>query len=289
MKTMIHETLEKVITRFKLEIEDTCLCTLKTIRYNQGYSPDYTKKEIQNLYLLRYYPAYLCEYKFLYKDILRTKKVDKLSILAVGCGCCVDYHGAFLAKGRDFSEISYSGIDLIEWDCLDSFGNPNFNIIINDIKNVEFPKKNNYNVIMFPKSISEFDDESFESFLNALMKSKFTQDIVFLVSSVMNKGFIFDSKRYEKVVEFLKGIGYVCKNYNPTQEIKTKGGLNQLDSQFDYPNDIKDYIISLSNCCKKFKTSKTNCYFDCKTQLNKWSILRTEYISFQINCFERII
>ena len=56
---------------------------------------------ITQLYILRYYPAYLCEYKYLYKKIISTKLLAKYNILSIGCGCCVDYHGAYLALGRD--------------------------------------------------------------------------------------------------------------------------------------------------------------------------------------------
>lgn len=287
MKAMISDTLENIVSEFKTEINDTCLCSLKTIRFDQGVYPDYTKSEIQKLYLLRYYPAYLCEYKYLYKKVLRSRKIKNLFILSVGCGCGVDYQGAFLANGRNFNNITYHGIDLVKWSFSESLGNPNYDIILGNINEMEFPPNNKYNIIMFPKSISEFDDESFDSFLAALSESTFTEDIIYLISSVMDKGFESDSNQYKKVADFLIGIGYKCDEYEETQEIKGKGGLINLDGDFDYPNDIKDFIITLSTICKTFKSTNKNCQPDCKTQLNKWPILKSDYISFQFNCFER--
>ena len=284
---MINKTLERTLKKFKTEIDDCFLCTLKTIRYDQADYPDYTQNEIQHLYLLRYFPAYLCEYKYLYKKVIRSRKIDKLSIISLGCGCCIDYYGAYLAYNRDYSIIKYRGIDLVDWDCVDSLGNPNFKITIDNIKNVTFPKKNRFNIIIFPKSLSEFDQESFDSLLSSLTKTDFVEDCVFLISSAMNKGFEYDSRRYDTVAALLKDSGFGCKDYQPMQEMKEKGGLVRLDCDFEYPNDIIDFLIKLSENCKTFKDSNKNCSPDCKDQLNKRPILTSGYMSFQINCFER--
>lgn len=180
----------------------------------------------------------------------------------------------------------YQGIDIIEWKHNESFGNDDFYFLKCNINNVKFPDENKYNIIMFPKSISEFDDATFDQFLIDLGKSKFTEPNLFLISSAMDKGFVYDEQKYKKVVEFLKGIGYRLDKYEPPQEIKVKGGLVNLDSDFDYPNDIINYIKSLSKCCENFKKNNKNCKVDCEHNLDKSPILTSRYMSFQLNHFK---
>ena len=287
MRKMILETLTKVNEKFKEKIKDTCLCELKTIRFDRGNSPDYNKDIIQLLYLLRYYPAYLCEYKYIYQNIITKNIFNNLHILSIGCGCCVDYHGAFLANQRNYSNIAYTGIDITDWDFADSFGNSNFIRLFEDIKSIILPEENNYNIVIFPKSISEFDDESFNTFLSNLSITKFTQDKIILISSSMDIGYQFDEQRYKIVLQQFESFGFKPDKYMPPQEIAQKGGLNRLDSQFDYPNNIKDDISYLSTECKKFIETGENCEIECLNQLNKSPILRTNYISFQINILKR--
>lgn len=287
MREMIHDTLTKVEADLANNINGKCLCDLKTIRFDNANSPDYTKEEIQQLYLLRYYPAYLCEYYYLYKQVVATRKLNKLSILSIGCGCCVDYHGAYLAKERDFKDISYCGVDIIDWDYKESLGNPNFKIIITSIRDFEIPEVNDYNIIIFPKSISEFDNESFDSFLDIMSKSEFAQNDIFIISSSMNIGFQHDESRYKRVLEVLIAKGFENETYNPTKEIKNKGWLGFLVSGFNYPDEIKSFIESLASKCQKFIANNKNCEPNCQEQLNKSPILNARNISFQINHLQK--
>jgi hypothetical protein len=287
MREMISGTISKIKEDFIDEIKNANFCSLKTIRFDQDDYPDYTDKKIQLLYLLRYYPAYLCEYKYLYDKVIKKSKLDNLSILSIGCGCCVDYHGAYLANERDYNNITYCGIDRIEWEYADSFGNKKFEVINEDINNIKLPDKNDYNIIIFPKSISEFNDKSFNNFISALSKTTFTQETVVLISSSMDKGFEHDEERYKKVAEVLEKNGYFCRKYEATCEISGKNGLKKLDNDFNYPNDIKEFITSLSTRCPKYIANKKNCKEDCSTQLDKWPILSSKYISFIINSYKK--
>lgn len=287
MRNMIHEALEKVVEDFKTKIDDSKLCHLKTIRYDNQQTPDYSIEEIQQLYLLRYYPAYLFEYMYIYKEILQNEKANKLSILSVGCGCCVDYHGAYLAKNRNYDDISYIGIDLNKWEYENSFGNPKFKTITSNIDNIEFGNSNKYNVVIFPKSISEFCEDSFNCFLDALSNTDFKQDCIFLISSSMTTGTGCDDDRYTKVLEVFTNKGFNCSpKYIEPQALGTRA-INTIDGQFDYPNSIKDYITELSCKCQQYINSRENCKVDCKTQLDKQPMLRADYIRYQVNCLER--
>lgn len=287
MEQTIENTLKQVESDLKSTIEGATLCDLKTIRFDQDYNPDYSKPEIQQLYLLRYYPAYLAEYVYLYKEALKTCNLKNLSVLSIGCGNSVDYDAAVIVHNDDISKISYLGVDLIDWGYKNSNGNPKFITTIADIKDFDLPPKNDFNVIIFPKSLSEFSEESFKGLLQNISHSEFTEEKILLISSSMDKGFAYDESRYKRVMQVLIEKGYENKKYNSTREVKNKGWIGYLVDGFHYPDDIKTYIECLATKCINFIKNQKNCDPSCKQQLNKSPILNAKHISFLINLLER--
>ena len=86
-----------------------------------GNIPDYSKPEIQQLYLLKYFPAYLIEYYEIFNDILKYKFIAlPFNVLSVGTGCGIDYWGLEFAlrdHGMDSADyVYYTGIDKIPWN-----------------------------------------------------------------------------------------------------------------------------------------------------------------------------
>lgn len=284
---MIAERTREIHTNFLYEINDECLCDLKNIRYDQPCGPDYSQNKVQQLYLLRYFPAYLCEYKHLYQKIIQTYTIDNFNILSIGCGCCVDYYAAYLALGRSITNLQYCGIDPIDWLYKDSLYNDRFCFVQGNIASITFPEDFYYNIIFFPKSLSEIPQSEFDTFLSNLNQLTFRSDKIFLISSIMDKGFIHDTTRYDTISDLLRSKGFHCEDFQGAKEITNKRGLNQLDSGFDYPNDVKSFLMTLNEKCLHYQQYGSNCENACKDQLNKWPILTAKYISFQFNLFER--
>ena len=101
MRELISTKIYNVYSDFSRDIRNQCLCELKKLRYDKTFKPDYSNKLVQQFYILRYFPAYLCEYKYIYTKILESNLLDTLNILSIGCGCCVDYSAAFLAANKN--------------------------------------------------------------------------------------------------------------------------------------------------------------------------------------------
>ena len=60
------------------------LCLLKDVTYLGGNIPDYSSIAVQQLYLLKYFPAYLIEYYDIYRDVLTDKFIKlPLNILSL--------------------------------------------------------------------------------------------------------------------------------------------------------------------------------------------------------------
>lgn len=295
MKDFIEDKMNEIFEDFKLEVEnlESC-CELKDLRFNNGNIPDYSIPIIQQLYLLRYFPAYFVEYYDIYRDLLNKDFIDCYKVLSIGTGCGVDYYGLYFAlKEKDASavgDICYTGIDLIDWSYRDTIENDWIYFINDDITQWESLDWEEYNIIIFPKSIGEFTDVDFQKLLKVFENTHFNEDRIFLVSSIREQNDTIDTDRMEQILNvFEMTQGYHCLDDKSTYTHYTENvGLARYFKDFSYPNDILEYITKLIDNCKVYEE---NCYESCEqncaTLLNKCPILKTGHIKYQIKRLER--
>lgn len=92
-------------------------CDLKSINFEGGSVPDYSVEALQDLYLLRYYGGYLCEYRRIYDQIL--KFIDTpIVVRSIGAGSGVDLAALYFEAqehGIPLGNISWRGYDRIKW------------------------------------------------------------------------------------------------------------------------------------------------------------------------------
>lgn len=287
MKKFISDFMDEVFTEFTSSIDGKCLCELKNNRYDNRSCPDYNVLNEQLFYLLRYFPAYLCEYKYLYSKIIRTKDLDSYNVLSIGCGSAIDYYGLYLATGKEIDSICYKGIDLVDWKYRKSLGNGSFSCINQNVSELDFSQNTTFNILFFPKSLSEIAESDFKIFLRSIEQGVFSSNIVYFVSSTMDSGFIHDQRKYELVRDAFIKNGFRCENYKTTQEIKDKRAFVYLDPEFEYPDPIKKYMLELNEKCPTYSSTGKNCDNTCKSQLARFPILKTTHMSYQINKLER--
>ena len=287
MREFIDNRVRLIYSDFSHNIEGSTLCHLKTIRFDTETGPDYSNTDVQQLYLLRYFPAYLVEYKYLYDKLFRAGKLDSLKILSIGCGCCIDYYGAFLASDNNMDRLNYWGIDTVDWKHRDLFSISTANFVKGNISSISYPKGFVFNVIIFPKSLSDISELDFHAFLSILKELEINTPYVYLISSIMDKGFKQDDTRYGMMADIFFEKGFKCLSYKGALEMSHKGSLTHIDRGFHYPDDILNSITTLNNRCLTYKTKNKNCQIDCSQQLNKHPILTTRYISYILNLFEK--
>jgi hypothetical protein len=118
MNQFIENMLCNVFDQFVINLEyfDN-YCHLRELRFDINIPP-YEELTIQQLYLLRYLPAYLIEYYEIFCNILRNNFIDyPLNILSIGTGCGLDYFGLEYALRINNTSCSncviYTGIDRI--------------------------------------------------------------------------------------------------------------------------------------------------------------------------------
>lgn len=222
----------------------------------------------------------------MYKEIIRERLIAEYKILSIGCGSAIDYYGLYFANDRDISTIKYEGIDPVNWKYRKSLDNENFTCKQESIVNLKFSSAD-YNIIFFPKSLSEISEDDLNIFITNIEQGIFASEILYLVSSTMDKGFIYDQQKYERIKDALVANGFTCHNYQKTQEITDKPSFAHFDPDFFYPDEVKDFIIELNKKCPTYSAEGKNCDSSCKEQLTRYPILKTTHVSFQINKFER--
>jgi len=289
MKEFIVNMMERIFIDFYDEVgEMDSLCCLKGFRYDGNNLPEYSDENIRRLYLLRYLPAYLVEYFLIYKKILKSNHIKKaFNIISIGSGCGLDYYGAHFAVkffGLDKKHIRYTGLDAIDWEYKKKLRNNKIYFVNEDINEWEELDEDGYNIIIFSKSIGEFDIKTFSNIKNIFKFTSFSEDRICLVCSLREQRKSFDIDRFEEITKIMKDEHAFKTEDDPRifYYYKDRQWLGHLCGDFNYPDHIKDFITSLSQKCPNFKKNgNKSCEPDCSDILDRYPILTDSYINYQ--------
>ncbi len=286
MQAYLANLIDQVYTDFRQQLTgQECFCDLLTLNFGTDSAPNYQSPLVQQLYLLRYYPAYLVEYYLAWRDLFELNFLPThLQVLSIGCGNAPDYTALRLAARDTGNEYLYyyDGADRVQWHYRDPANRPARRYHFSDIVFWTGFRRAEYNVVTFPKSIGEFSDEAFSSMLAALGRSHFTEDRLCLMSSVRASRAQHDKEMLERVLEvFEQSHGY--KRLNPSHNSTQLP--NQPVSQvsgFYYPEDVYRFLESLNEQCPAYDCC--TCH-DCG--LSRRPMLNTKGMEYQIIRMER--
>ena len=293
MITFINEYLNRIFGEFQNEIDNLDrLCDLVNVNFKDSNIPDYNYKIIQQIYLLKYFAAYLFEYYEMYNKLVNDNIIEfPFNILSIGCGCGLDYYGLDYAlrinemncKGY----VIYNGVDIAEWNYRDNLNNPHCDFINIDILDWNKLNSNDYNIIIFPKSINEFKGDKIDKLLTLLKNTTHTMNRIVLMGSIR-----IDPKESANDIDCFRKIANIftidhnyqyVEKYNGLLTHNKKGHFRDIYDGFNYPYNIISYVNSLRTKCKNHKTCEESCF----TSFRPWPILKTDYMSYKIAIFDR--
>ncbi|MFC1588032.1 hypothetical protein ACFL54_06970 [Planctomycetota bacterium] len=295
MQAFIHEKTHRFFRTFKRRMKKHGkLCDCKTLTYEGGDIPDYENKILQPYYLLRYFPAYLAEYYLMYKKMLRSLflKNQQLKVLSIGCGSGIDLWGLYFAiKNKHLNpdeKIDYTGVDLVNWRYFDNMELEDVYFYQKNIADWEEMDEDNYNVIVFPKSIGEFSVPDFASLCKMFENTTFSEDRICVLCSLMELGRGSDMNRCKKIANILtKKHGYSCLDDTSKYWHYKEAGIRKYCWDFVYPDNIKNYLDGLQRHCPTYiENGNVSCKDDCDN-LNRSPILKTTYINYSMLRFKR--
>ena len=279
MNYMVLNKFDNIFNDFRDEVlKANCLCKLKKLTFSGDSLPDYTDTTLQKFYLSRYLLAYYVEYAKLYEDLIEKNFIKNgYNILSIGCGCGLDLWGLKKATENTKINYNYTGLDCVKWDYSDFFGEKFIN---NRIENIYKLDKSNYNVIMFPKSIGEFDEKTFENLKNTIRNSNFDEKNIILVSAHRKLREEKDSERLFDIMEIFEyEHNYIFKDSSTVStKYENKQYLEYINPQIKYPWEKMKFIKHLPCFCKE----RLICSEDCEQSLSRYPVNSDSQFCYQI-------
>lgn len=159
---------------------------LKELRFGDDVHPEgYPDQHVVSYYALRYELGYAFEYQELYGILIDLMGQDRnLGVLSVGCGQGLDYWGlryALTCRKADDVTVFWRGVDLEKWpepiledDCARHYYGKNV------LDHVAGLSSMHYQVMMFPKVISELPCDVVSELASWLGKVKYQRPVHYL-------------------------------------------------------------------------------------------------------------
>lgn len=210
-------------------------CELCEVSFHRG-TPNYASVVQQQLYLLRYFSAYLFEY-FEAFNVLNDQIDEHINIVSFGCGSGID--GA--AAECVFPTCSYRGVDITQWDYW--FPNGDY-----EIESASDFIPTNENVFVFPKSLNEFPPYVVERLAVNLPRTS-AQNIC-IINSKRN---INDTDGCLRIV---RSFGRIYNHYIINSE---RNALCIYHNWFSYPDNVKNHVENISASCPLCQRKEKAC------------------------------
>lgn len=298
MYNLINTKINEIYNEFSEEIDKLDeLCSLHHLDLTEKRIPNYQDKLNQQLYLLRNYPAYLFEYYRMYRKLYKFDFIQEpYKILSIGAGNGIDYSAIQLVL-RDYStnkKLEYISMDNIYWNYRTPIDPKHGRYITGDIASIEKLNRNDYNIFIFPKSISKFNKQQFKNIIDCFVNTELISKRLVFLSSVEDteNNLAHDIARLGDLVNEICEVHHY-KNMNQIEQYFYFSdkfyGIKAVDDRFNYPIDVLRCVSNLHGRCNNFNKDMYRCNYDCKHSLNRTPILTLHHIRYQIICLEKIM
>lgn len=278
---------------------------LRNLRFGLDKPPDYNSLLIQRIYLLRYLYAYICEYYKAYNAMYELTGgefgTQYINVLSVGCGAKLDYIALRRLlnekQGKNVQAISYTGVDKVQWY------SP-FKQIRNDRIRIEtqnfrtwlyenYYKFSHSDIIIFPKSIGEFEENDFFDVCNKLRNDvwKITKKRVVIIGSFQQRKDKRDIARFDRIVARIRETGgFIEKNSrvhcgSESDFVKLE---QVIDDSIPYPERVIEGLQNLYQSCNEYKKTGRCCDDRCESvKVFRNPITTTKYFDYKVVILEK--
>ena len=273
-----------------------CYCELKQFRFDSNNIPNYNKQIFQQYYLLKYLPGYFVEYYYIYSSIINDKFIeDDLNILSVGCGAGIDLwsaHYAFLNNAYN-RRIRYTGLDIVDWGYWDDCDEEAY-FLNNDINHLNKLDEEEYNIIIFPKSIGEFDSRCFDKLKECIENTNFTKEKIIFIASMRKARAQEDVSRFSEIISLMINKNYYALDNHNRWNIfrKKKNGydyrISDIISNLKYPSNIEELVTTFYKNCEGYKDNGLKCCeSECKEIFTRRPIKTMSQVAYTIIRLEK--
>ena len=290
-QTFINDSLSKIYNEFFLEsqqknfyLNNKCVLNF-TFEQDSLNNIDYSRRDVQQLYLLYYFYAYFLQYKHLYSQIV----LESYKIFSIGCGSLLDYYGFCLSQNKDTSHFYY-GIDQYKWCYGNLISNSNVNSETKSLSDCikEFKSRGLdktlglFNVFVFPKSIEYLENNEkgiheLSLLADAIKQTEFKDNKIYLILNGMDNDIEKDEEKLNLIISAFSEKGFKLKEPIARYD-GVKRGLNVVcgDNTLQYPKTIQNEIKKICNHCAGKGTCPIN------GSINDDPMLSAEYFKYRI-------
>lgn len=277
-RTFIYE----VVNNFFNQIESRDdLCKISKTEHTLEF---YKKPAYQELYALRFIPAYYFEYCVLADKLYSRVKRDytHLNIASFGCGLSPDYYA--LKDNLREIKFNYSGFDAVEWRSQNHMPKveSNHQFIFKCVQNIRVQELHDMDVFVFPKSIGDIRDSGDDVIETLAQKIASTpKRRIFFLNSYVTHSFNkpIDVKDFSAIHSALTKAGFNCDDDHSITFFEHDGinidkniGLRKINNEFVYPPN-KEVT------CGEFDSTDEIC---AECIVPKSPIFTNQFMSFQI-------
>lgn len=268
------------------------MCSCDSLRFNEGNLPDYRYYIVQDLYAMRYDLAYAHEYKRMYTRLLqRMSPGSELEVTSLGCGNMVDYWSLKRVLPAN-CRVSYHGVDVIDWD--DKFAGckgDKIDFSLQYISDYLYDcDELESDVYVFPKSISEIDDDELEAICRIISEKGFAKDEVHFLFSMRANQYSLerDMAKTDKICAAIRAAGMMPDGKSGSLYTGPDKMIYNCDSDFNIDRLKKSYdmLNNLPYMCDNYHSGCCSC--DLCAENRNQPMLKTKYIRYQIFTFRKV-
>lgn len=297
MQQFINNKMNEVYKDFNenLKLEKN-YCDLKRFRFDSNNLPNYNEEILQQYYLLKYLPGYFTEYYYIYSEIIGYNFIeDDFNILSIGCGAGIDLWSVHYAAldHNDKKKIRYTGMDIVDWGYWDKCNEEAW-FLKSNINDLDELDEDEYNVIIFPKSIGELDDNCFDNLKQCIENTNFTREKIVFIASMRSKRAEDDLNRFGEIISIMIDKNYHnLDNYDEwTYFNKKKNGyhyrIGDIITNLEYPSNIEEFMINFYKNCEGYKENDLECCEkECKEIFTRRPIKTMSQVAYTIVRLEK--
>lgn len=262
LTTNVPETIQELYQGVESSTQDWC----ENLGFNfSGSGFNYNNSIGQKFYLLKYFPAYLCDYYKQYLMAIGRCPAGDINVLSVGCGAGIDFLGLKLALQNEhyvekYKLALYIGVDPVDWDDRPS----DIKFVNNCISSLTESEISYADIIIFPKSIMDIPDEIIIDFANKLASSPKKQFVFissYITADAANPDRIHGGNKFKIIHDILTAKGWTTADV-PSRYYYPKNNedyySNEFPEIFIYPKNVLNTLFNLKSVCRP-KNDKREC------------------------------
>lgn len=191
--------------------------------------------------------------------------------------------------------VDYTGVDSIRWDDIPvPFQGTLNRMVYDDILNLESLDRQDYNIIVFPKSIGELGPQVIESLRQCFAATHFQKNRIAVICSMRIGNWQSDFSKFRNLAAVFEHNHDYQLDDGAFSALSNDGvvqlecELREIYPQFCYPPQIQQDLVELYLRCPHIRACTSQLNDDCRQNISRYPNSRNARIVYAVVPFERV-